>query len=186
MCRGVTRMRPVSSRARAGAGRKMLRWSPRPPISRSAVFAISSRENTPITASRPGSSWSRPSFCRSARQPDTITPRVPPCFLRSSISLIAAYDSAREASMNAQVLTTTRSDPAGSATSCQPSSRSSPSIRSPSTRFFGQPRLTIANVPRQVAGSTGNTAGSGLPSTPQDPPAESMIGRRCMSRHAPR
>ena len=124
-------------------------------MSRSAARAISSREKTPITASTPGSSVSSDSFCRSARQPATITPRVPPDRFRSSISLIAAYDSWREASMNAQVLTTTMSEPCGSPTSCQPSLRSRPSIRSLSTRFFGQPRLTMENVPRQVAGSTG-------------------------------
>ena len=167
MCRGVTRIRPESSRARAGAGLNTLRCSPSRPTSRSAVRATSSRENTPITASTPGSSSNSFSFCRSARQPATITPRVLPAFLRSSISLTAAYDSAREASMKAHVFTTTRSDPVGSPTSCQPSSRRRPSIRSVSTRFLGQPRLTTANVPRQVAGSIACTAGSTLEPAPQ-------------------
>ena len=53
--------------------------------------------------------------------------------------------------MKAQVFTTTMSEPCGSPTNCQPSCRNRPSIRSLSTRFFGQPRLTMANVPRQLA-----------------------------------
>ena len=54
---------------------------------------------------------SRASFSRSARQPETITPRVSPCCFRSSISRIVAYDSSRARSMKPQVLTTTKSAP---------------------------------------------------------------------------
>ena len=157
MCRGVTRIRLPSSRAVAGAGLNTVRCSPRLPTSRSAARATSSRENTPITASTPGRSSNSVSFWRSARQPATIIPRVPPACLSPTISSITPYDSARDESINAQVLIMTRSDPSGSATNCQPSSLNRPSIRSLSTRFFGQPRLTNENVPRQFAGSTGST-----------------------------
>ena len=56
----------------------------------------------------------RSSFCRSARQPETITPRSLPRRFRSSISSIAANDSVRAASMNPHVLTTAKSAPCGS------------------------------------------------------------------------
>ena len=49
--------------------------------------------------------------------------------------------------MNPQVLTITRSDCCASGTSAYPSWASSPSIRSESTRFLEQPRLTKLTVP---------------------------------------
>ena len=60
----------------------------------------------------------------------------------SSISSITPHDSCRAASMNPQVLTITRSACCPSGTSAKPSCASSPSIRSESTRFLEQPRLT--------------------------------------------
>src|SRR5437868_13828853 len=52
----------------------------------------------------------------SARQPETITPRVRPLAFKASISSIAANDSVRARSMKPQVLTTTKSAPSGSNT----------------------------------------------------------------------
>ena len=71
-----------------------------------------------------------------------MTPLTSPDRLRSSISSITPIDSRRAASMNPQVLMITRSDGCESGTSTYPSWPSNPSIRSESTRFFEQPRLT--------------------------------------------
>ena len=70
-----------------------------------------------------------------------------PARLRSSISRITPSDSCRAASMNPQVLMMTRSAAFESGTRAYPSWARSPSIRSESTRFFGQPRLTKEKVP---------------------------------------
>ena len=88
----------------------------------------------------------RASFCRSARQPATTTPLTVPARLRSSISSITPHDSCRAVSMNPQVLTMTRSASVPSGTSAKPSWARSPSIRSESTRFLEQPRLTKLTV----------------------------------------
>ena len=66
---------------------------------------------------------------------------------RPSSSSITPHDSCRAASMNPQVLTMTRSDSCPSGTSTNPSCASNPSIRSESTRFLEQPRLTNETVP---------------------------------------
>src|SRR4051812_6500920 len=52
--------------------------------------------------------------------------------------------------MNPHVFTTAKSAPLGSSTSSYPSRRNKPSMRSLSTRFFGQPRLTNAYRPLLV------------------------------------
>ena len=70
-----------------------------------------------------------------------------PCRFRSSISSITPHDSCRAASMNPQVFTMTRSASWPSGTSTYPSCASRPSIRSESTRFLEQPRLTKPIVP---------------------------------------
>src|SRR5262245_18059482 len=89
---------------------------------------------------------SNSSFLRSARQPATTTEPTRPCRFSSSISRMTARDSWRAASMKPQVLTTTTSAPSASGTRARPSWASLPSIRSESTVFFGQPRLTKAKV----------------------------------------
>ena len=65
----------------------------------------------------PAARSSSASCCRSARQPDTITPRSSPRRLSSSISSMAANDSCRACSMKPHVLTTAKSAPLGSLTS---------------------------------------------------------------------
>ena len=62
--------------------------------------------------------------------------------------------------MNPQVFTMTKSAPSGSDTSMYPSSVSAPSIRSLSTRFLGQPRLTKAYVPFAAPGDSAPGADS--------------------------
>ena len=79
----------------------------------------------------PGISSSNCSFCRSAKQPATITP-VRPYFFKCSISSMAENDSSRARSMNPQVLTMTKSAPAGSDTSgSRPSAAGRASARYP-------------------------------------------------------
>jgi YVTN family beta-propeller protein len=124
------------------------------PIHWSATRLISSRPNTPTIWSISGNSSKSAEPSRCGKQPATITPLVLPARFRSSISRITALDSARELSMNPHVLTMTKSAPSGSETRAYPSSASVPNIRSLSTRFLAQPRLTKAYVPFERPRST--------------------------------
>ncbi|GBD37172.1 hypothetical protein HRbin36_02302 [bacterium HR36] len=81
---------------------------------------------------------------RSAKQPATTTARTRPRRFNSSISRITASDSCRAASIKPQVLTMTRSASSGFGVNAKPSCANRPSMRSESTVFFAQPRLTKA------------------------------------------
>src|SRR5688572_14872630 len=94
----------------------------------------------PSTASISGISRRSSSRYRSARHPVTIKREQLPFRLCSAISRIASIDSSFALSMNAHVLTTRTSASADVLVSSCPASRASPSITSPSTRFFGQPK----------------------------------------------
>src|SRR4051812_16044236 len=67
-----------------------------------------------------------------------------PDFFSSSASRISLRDSSLDAPRKPQVLMTIASALAASGVMARPSSASRPSMRSESTRFFGQPRLTKA------------------------------------------
>src|SRR5439155_20452736 len=79
-------------------------------------------------------------------QPATTSLRQRPVFLNSAISRMVSTDSRRAGSMKVQVLTTITSASDGSRVRSYPPRRSVPSMTSLSTRFFGQPRLTIPTL----------------------------------------
>ena len=76
--------------------------------------------------------------------PATTTLPTRPAAFSASISRMTPSDSCRAGSMNPHVFTTTTSAPSASGCRAYPSWASLPSIRSESTRFFGQPRLIKA------------------------------------------
>src|SRR5262249_1995985 len=80
------------------------------------------------------------------RHPATITRLHWPASFMATASRISWSDSRLEASRNPHVLITIASARLESGVTTSPSSASSPSIRSLSTRFLGQPRLTKATV----------------------------------------
>ena len=61
----------------------------------------------------------------------------------SSSARIVSIDSRRASSMNAQVLTTTRSARAASSVASMPSASNAPTNLSESTSFFGQPSVSM-------------------------------------------
>src|SRR5256712_4243986 len=100
----------------------------------------------PTRASISGRAARISSWFRCTMQPATTSLRQRPVFLNSAISRIVSIDSRRAGSMKVQVLTTITSASAGSRVRSYPPRRSVPSMTSLSTRFFGQPRLTIPTL----------------------------------------
>ncbi len=103
-------------------------------------LAVSGMPNG-ATRSTSGMAWASSSPYRSAIQPVT-TSRAPAPRASASESTVS-IDSWRAASMNAQVLTTTRSASSGESAASRPSTVRIPTSLSESTWFFGHPNVSI-------------------------------------------
>src|SRR5947208_79023 len=121
----------------------------------------------PTRASISGRAARSSSWLRCTMQPATTSLRQRPVFLNSAISRMVSIDSRRAGSMKVQVLTTITSASDGSRVKSYPPRRRVPSITSLSTRFLGQPRLTIPTLiirvpPSRVEPVEGARVGDGL------------------------
>src|SRR4051794_13825598 len=104
--------------------------------------------STPTTAWPSGSAAASSLPYRSARQPTATTASTAPESLSAAASRRVSTESFLAASTNPQVLTSTASASAGSATRSNPSASSRAASSSESTSLRAQPRLTIATLRR--------------------------------------
>src|SRR6478672_5359020 len=108
-----------------------------------------------------------------------VTTRREPSLRTSPRARVVSIDSWRAASMNAHVLTTTRSAPEASAAGTRPSASRLATTLSESTAFFGHPNVSTQNDCAVTAGqATGGVPTTLLPrvARPEGSPSLRAVG----------